>query len=145
MMVLYKEGYKEYMNDSTNINDIILFISHTTFFVLKIIQFKERETHVPGDHPEDLENTAVILSTIVLFTGVVKAQHMLKIYSTFGLLSELLVRSATRVIPFMVIFFAYNTLFAFELYILKSNKESASDLGNGMPSEGLKYMVGYFF
>ena len=37
-MVLYKEGFKEYAGDISNMTDFTQFISHTIYFILKIIQ-----------------------------------------------------------------------------------------------------------
>jgi hypothetical protein len=44
----------------------------------------------------------------------------------------------------MFIFFVYNIIFAFELYLLKSNEEGAEEFGMGMPNEGTTLALGYF-
>jgi hypothetical protein len=57
---------------------------------------------------------------------VSKIQHIIKIYKEYGLLTELIVKSIFEVIPFMVIFMLWTSLFAMELYILESNKTDAA-------------------
>jgi len=145
MMILYKEGFKDYIQDISNIPDLIQFITHTIFFVLKIIQWNREESTNADDikFEADIGNTLVIMSSLIMFSGVIKAQHIIKI-SPIGLLTELFVRSLKGVIPFMIIFTWYVSLFAFELFILKSNGDNAKEFGAGMPTEGLNYMLGYW-
>ena len=42
-MIMKKEGLKEYWGDASNYIDFTQYISHTTFFILKVIQLKKTE------------------------------------------------------------------------------------------------------
>jgi hypothetical protein len=56
---------------------------------------------------------------------IAKIQHIIEIYEEYGLLTELIVKSIIKVIPFMVIFMLWTALFAMELFVLKSNISEA--------------------
>ena len=63
---------------------------------------------------------------------------MIKIYKIFGLLKELIDSSIKKVIPFMIVFFLWTLLFAYQFYILKSNTQDVQDF------EGTNKVMGYF-
>jgi hypothetical protein len=80
----------------------------------------------------------LILAAVIFVAMVAKIQHIIKIYQDYGLLTELIVSSFFKVIPFMTIFMLWTSLFAMELYILKSNRSDA-DSFQGI-NIGAKYL-----
>ena len=69
---------------------------------------------------------------------VLKIQHLVKIFPTFGRLSELISQSVVRVLPFFAFFLVWTFLFAIELFVLRSNREDVEGY------TGTSMAVGYF-
>jgi hypothetical protein len=82
------ENVKEYFSQAHNFSDYTLFITHTMFFVLRVLEV----TGVPNLndialHIDPIQNTALILASIILCLMVTKIQHIMSIYPFWGILN----------------------------------------------------------
>jgi hypothetical protein len=81
----------KYFFEASNVADYTQFLCHTVYFFLKNADYKNvKNPSFDHESSEQLEQTSLILVSIIFVAIVSKIMHQIKIYEDYGRLAELI-------------------------------------------------------